>query len=56
MHVPGIYELDGDTLKLCMEDLGKNLKRPTKLKAQGQVAVLTFKRILPKTSEPKSQK
>lgn len=41
---PGIYQLDGDTLKICLAE-GANAVRPTELRSDGQrVAVLTFKR------------
>jgi len=41
----GIYELDGDTLKICIVE-GKNAARPTEFKAVGKkVMVLTLKRV-----------
>ena len=44
MTSPGIYELDGDTLKLCLAQ-GPTAVRPTEFAANGQgVVVLTFKR------------
>jgi uncharacterized protein (TIGR03067 family) len=40
-----VYELDGDTLKICLTE-GPNQKRPEEVKADGQsVAVVTFKRV-----------
>jgi uncharacterized protein (TIGR03067 family) len=42
---PGIYELDGDTLKICLAE-GPNAARPTEFKPDGKrVAVVTFKRM-----------
>ncbi len=43
----GIYELDGDTLKICMTEGGqKDAKRPTEMKPDGKnVAVFTLKRM-----------
>jgi uncharacterized protein (TIGR03067 family) len=42
---PGIYELDGDTFKLCMSE-GSNAVRPTEFKAGGmRTVVVTFKRV-----------
>ena len=42
---PGIYELVGDTLILCVAE-GNNAVRPTEMKADGKrVAVVTFKRV-----------
>lgn len=43
---PGIYELDGDTLKLCVPE-GDKPTRPTEMKANAEkfVAVMTFKRV-----------
>jgi len=41
---PAIYELDGDTLRICLAE-GPNAVRPTEFKATGKrVAVVTFKR------------
>jgi uncharacterized protein (TIGR03067 family) len=42
----GIYELDGDNLKLCVSE-GKNAKRPSEFKPdrESRATVLTFKRI-----------
>ncbi len=43
--VPGLYELDGDTLKLCIAE-GQNGARPTELKPDGmRVALATLKRV-----------
>ena len=43
--VPGIYELDGDTLKMCIAE-GQNAARPAEMKPDGRnVAVVTLKRI-----------
>lgn len=41
----GIYELDGDTLKLCVAE-GDKATRPEEMKADGKarIAVVTFKR------------
>ena len=42
---PGIYELDGDTLKICLAE-GANVVRPTEMKPDAKgVAVVTFKRV-----------
>lgn len=42
---PGIYELDGDTLKICLAE-GPMAVRPTEFKGDGKrVAVVTFKRV-----------
>ena len=42
---PGIYELDGDTLKVCLAQ-GPTPVRPTEFKADGMgVTVVTFKRV-----------
>jgi uncharacterized protein (TIGR03067 family) len=42
---PGIYELDGDTLKICIAE-GPDAVRPTELKPDGKrVAVVTLNRI-----------
>jgi len=42
---PGIYELDGDTLKICLAE-GPTATRPTVMKPDGmRVAVVTFKRV-----------
>ncbi len=45
-HVsPGIYELDGDSLKICLDE-GDNAVRPTEMKPEGKWgAVVTLKRI-----------
>ncbi len=43
--IPAIYELDGDTLKICSED-GANPVRPTETKSDGKkIFVITFKRV-----------
>ncbi|MCU0704029.1 MAG: TIGR03067 domain-containing protein [Fimbriiglobus sp.] len=48
----GLYELDGDTLKLCITN-GPGSPRPTDLKADGKgVALVTLKRV---TEEKKDQ-
>ena len=42
---PGIYELDGDSLKICIAE-GMNAVRPTEMKPEGlKVAVMTLKRV-----------
>lgn len=43
----GIYELNGDTLKICMTEGGqKDAKRPTEMKPDGKnIAVFTLKRV-----------
>jgi uncharacterized protein (TIGR03067 family) len=49
----GLYELDGDTLKVCLTN-GPNQKRPEEVKADGKsIAVVTFKRV---KDEPKKDK
>lgn len=41
-----IYELDGDTLKICMSEGGQKGVRPAEMKSDGKnVAVLTLKRV-----------
>jgi uncharacterized protein (TIGR03067 family) len=40
----GIYELDGDTLKVCMGEHA-GLDRPTEFKSAEKVIVMTFKRV-----------
>lgn len=44
--LPGIYELKGDTLVLCLEGDGKADKRPTKFEAPGTTRnmLLTYRR------------
>ena len=39
-----IYELDGDTLKICMPG-GSDLPRPTEFKSAEKVMVMTLKRV-----------
>ena len=42
---PGIYELDGDSLQICLAE-GANAVRPTEMKPDGmRVAVVTLKRV-----------
>ena len=42
---PGIYELDGDTLRICLSE-GAGAARPTEFKGEGmRVALVTFKRV-----------
>jgi hypothetical protein len=41
--VEAIYELDGDTLKVCLGD--KGIARPTEFKSAEKVIVMTFKRM-----------
>lgn len=42
----GIYELDGDTLKICVSEGGAKGVRPTEMKPDGKnVAVITLKRV-----------
>ena len=42
---PGIYELEGDALKICIAE-GKNAVRPTEMKPDGKrIAVITLKRV-----------
>ena len=44
-NTPGIYELDGDTLKICIAE-GQNAVRPTAFKPDGmRMPVVTFKRV-----------
>jgi uncharacterized protein (TIGR03067 family) len=38
----GIYELDGDTLKMCF---GNPNERPTDFKSKGDMVVFTYKRV-----------
>ncbi len=47
----GIYELEGDTLRIC---LAKDLRRPTKFESKsetGRNALVTFKRVSEKKQE-----
>ncbi len=42
----GIYELDGDTLKICVSEGGQKGVRPTEMKTDGKnIAVITLKRV-----------
>ncbi len=42
---PGIYELDGDTLRICLAE-GTAAARPTEMKPDAKsVALVTFKRV-----------
>jgi hypothetical protein len=51
-----VYELDGDTLKICMADRPKS-PRPTELKADGKgVALVTFKRVVEDKKEETKDK
>lgn len=50
---PGIYELNGDTLKLCIAE-GNNAVRPTEMKPDGKrMAVVTLKRVKDEKKEEK---
>ncbi|MEO2090548.1 MAG: TIGR03067 domain-containing protein, partial [Gemmataceae bacterium] len=41
-----IYELDGDTLKICVSEGGQQGVRPAEMKSDGKnVAVITLKRV-----------
>jgi uncharacterized protein (TIGR03067 family) len=40
----GIYELDGDTLRICLGD-GPKVARPTEFKAGKRVGLMTLKRV-----------
>lgn len=52
----GVYELDGDTLKLCFSD-GDNKPRPEELKPDGKgVAVVTFTRVKDEKKDDKKDK
>jgi uncharacterized protein (TIGR03067 family) len=43
--IPGLYELDGDTLTICLCESSKPT-RPTEMKAEGKgVGLLKFKRV-----------
>jgi len=46
---PAIYQLDGDTLKLCSPNLPDTKERPKELKSKegSNVALLTLKRLKP---------
>lgn len=49
----GIYELDGDTFKLCMNE-GQNAARPEEFKPDGKrTVVVTFKRVKEEKKEDK---
>ena len=41
----GIYELDGDTLRICVGDDAMGAGRPTELKGNEQIALITLKRV-----------
>lgn len=42
----GIYELDGDTLKICVSEGGQKGVRPAEMKSDGKnIAVITLKRV-----------
>jgi uncharacterized protein (TIGR03067 family) len=49
----GLYELDGDTLKLCFSQGPERLTRPKELTSQGDYAIMTLKRV---KEEPKKDK
>jgi uncharacterized protein (TIGR03067 family) len=53
----GIYELDGDTLKLCLSQ-GPSQARPTEFKADGKrgVLVITLKRVKDEKKDEKKDK
>lgn len=54
--VLGVYELDGDTLKLCFGE-GPNQPRPEELKPDGKrVAVVTFARVKEEKKEKDDKK
>ncbi|MBL8865012.1 MAG: TIGR03067 domain-containing protein [Planctomycetia bacterium] len=53
---PGIYELNGDTLKLCIAE-GNNAARPTEMKPDGKrMAVVTLKRVKDEKKDEKKEK
>ncbi len=52
----GLYELDGDTLKLCITS-GPSKVRPEQIKADGKdIAVVTFTRVKEEKKEEKKDK
>ena len=52
---PGIYELDGDTFKLCMSE-GNGAVRPAEFKPGGmRTVVVTFKRVKDEKKEEKKE-
>ncbi len=52
----GLYELDGDTLKLCLTN-GPNKVRPAEIKADGKdTAVIIFTRVKEEKKEDKKDK
>jgi uncharacterized protein (TIGR03067 family) len=53
--MPGIYELDGDTLKLCIAE-GQGGVRPEEFKSDGKrLAVITLKRVKEEKGEKKDK-
>jgi uncharacterized protein (TIGR03067 family) len=51
-----IYELDGDTLKLCVSEGGQKGVRPTEMKSDGKnIAVITLKRVNEEKDEKKDK-
>jgi uncharacterized protein (TIGR03067 family) len=50
----GIYELDGDTLKICISEGGQKGVRPSEMKPDGKnIAVFTLKRVKEEKKEEK---
>jgi uncharacterized protein (TIGR03067 family) len=50
----GIYELDGDTLKICMGGFGS--KRPAVFKSKGDMVVFTYERVKAEEKGDKDKK
>jgi uncharacterized protein (TIGR03067 family) len=52
----GIYELDGDTLKLCMIEDRDGNARPTEFAGKDKAILLVFKRQATEPQEPAAEK
>jgi uncharacterized protein (TIGR03067 family) len=52
----GIYEVDGDTLKLCMVEDKDGNERPTEFAGKGKAILIEFKRQSTELKEPEAEK